>query len=712
MNYTVNTGGNKILHPKRKSRFILLLVFFVLISSFALYSDTAEQVERYRYALGLFQRGLFDESARVLKRLINDPAPFSQLDGAIFWLAECKYRYEDYSNAIKYYEKLIKEHPNSQFKDRAAYGLGWAHTENNNPLSAVEAYLMVSRQDIDLWIDANFKAGHLMMKYDMEPARTVEIYEKLLKEDRITKSQRFEAHLQAGISQFNRSIFAMAYEHFKKALELTPEDKKQPLLFYTAESLFRYRQYKQAAKYYKKVIDLIPTTSLAQKSAYSLAWCFINTQKHEKAVTLFEQQASNPHSVVRDDSLTNLVELLMNMQDFEKAITWAQKASRLLPEPQKPPMAYIAALALARTGSYIDSLEALKKFVADYPQDKRKNEAIYQKGLVLIALGEFKRAYTKFNRVSKSASDKEIVERAIYRMGECEFNQGNIMRATKYFRRVISDFESGNARFDALYQLGELAYMQSQFDDAINAFSVIIDSGNPLSSQALFRSGEVFMMAGDNESAVAHFEEYINRYPDGELNEDALFKKGVALVDSGQSGRALAIFSQLLDGDSYFKQEARYNIAQIAEEMENYPLAIQNYRALVEDEPEHPLASRAKRSIGISFYKMNDYESAIGEFRKVLTNYPPTDAAIPESRYWLGKSIIMSGEIEDGILEILRVPVFHSDTIYAAKAYVAAAKGYEKLGDSIRAKAMWNKVLLSNPTGELEILAREHINKD
>jgi tetratricopeptide (TPR) repeat protein len=95
--------------------------------------DTPEQTQQYRYALGLVQRHLHDEAIRVLDRLLSDPAPFSQRDGATFWLAECYYRRNEFPKAIGLYSQLLRAFPTSTFRDRAAYGLGWAHTKNNNP---------------------------------------------------------------------------------------------------------------------------------------------------------------------------------------------------------------------------------------------------------------------------------------------------------------------------------------------------------------------------------------------------------------------------------------------------------------------------------------------------------------------------------------------------------------------------------------------------
>ncbi|MGM0600808.1 MAG: hypothetical protein ACQETH_13440, partial [Candidatus Rifleibacteriota bacterium] len=85
---------------RKNKSFIFCLLIASIISIFAisapLKADTPEQTEQYRYALGLIQRHLYEEASRVLTRLLEEPAPFSQADGAIFWLAESEYRQKNY----------------------------------------------------------------------------------------------------------------------------------------------------------------------------------------------------------------------------------------------------------------------------------------------------------------------------------------------------------------------------------------------------------------------------------------------------------------------------------------------------------------------------------------------------------------------------------------------------------------------------------------
>lgn len=710
--------GESVVHTLSNFKLSSRLMAVILLSlclNFALAgiarADTPEQREQYRYALGLVQRQLYEEAAKVLSRILSEPKVFSQSDGALFWLAECEYRQKNYVKSAGLYNKLLKDYPASIFKDRAAYGLAWSHTHDNNPKSAVEAFSKVTRSDLPLWIDANLKRGFLMVKFNMDTEQTIRNYEELLKENTLTDAQRFECHLQAGVGKFNQSIFKQALEHFSKALDKCPADKKQALQFYIAESHFRMKDYAAAATEYANTIALGTESQLGQKSAYSLAWCHIRLSEPTKAVALFEKQAGNPSSVVRKDSIKNLVDLLMNLHEYQKAVEWVTRSAGALDEKDRPELEFIKGLALSRTGEFESSLRSFAEFLKKYPKSNKANEAHYQSGLVNISLGRFKEAIENFEKVTSEKVDPDTREKAIYRIGECWFNLGNITLAGDHFNKVIKQFPKGKARFDALYQLGELAYLQNSYADALTAFEAITASGNELAPQAAFRAGEVLMKAGRHTEAITRFQQYIDQNPKGKLKEDALFKIGLSWLELKDQGQALAAFSQLMDATGYFRQEARFHIAEIARSLGNHPLAIQHYKAITTEEPNHPLASQARRAAGISLFSMNDFKAAIESFASILKDYPATDAAIPETRLWLGKSLIASGETDNGILEILKVPVLYPGCAHIAEAYAEAARGYQKLQNVNKSRMMYEEVLKAQPTPELRAEAEAALKK-
>ena len=686
-------------------------MFCCISANLCFAADTPEQTEQYRYAMGLIQRQLYEEAAKVLSNILSEPRVFSQSDGALFWLGQCEYSQKNYVKAAGYYQKLLKDYPNSQFRDRAAYGLGWSHTSDNNPKSAAEAFSKVSKKDIELWKDARLKRGYIMVKYKMDTDQIIRNYEELLEEPSLTEQQKYECHLQIGIGKYDQSIYRQALEHFELAIQSCPADKKQAIKFYISESYFRLKDYVRASSEYSETIALGPDTAIGQKSAYSLSWCYINLQQADKALILLVKQADNPKSVVQKECAQNAIDLLMNMHKYTEAIEKIDKYINSFSEKEQESLLYIKALALSRLGDNEKSLKAFADFKKKFSNSPKRDEATYQSGLVLISMSRFKDAIKTFDTISSEKTEPDIREKAIYRIGECYFNLTNITEAGNAFNKVIKLFPQGKTRIDALYQLGELAYMQNSYADALTAFEAIAAGKNELSLQALFRCGEVLMKSGDYQGAIKKFKEYLTKAPKGKLAEDALFKTGLCWQELKDDAKALAAYSQLMNSQGYFRQEARFNIAEIARSVNNYTLAIQHYKAIISEDPKHPLAVTSKKASGICLYAMKDYEGAKETFTQILKDYPSTDLVIPETRLWLGRTLIASKDTENGILELLKVPVLYPKCEHIATAYIEAARAYNELQKPDKAKKMYSEVLKSNPTPEQKKEAEEATKK-
>jgi len=96
---------------------------------------------------------------------------------------------------------------------------------------------------------------------------------------------------------------------------------------------------------------------------------------------------------------------------------------------------------------------------------------------------------------------------------------------------------------------------------------------------------------------------------------------------------------------------------------------------------------------------MKDFAGAEEAFRAILRDYPASDAAIPETRLWLGRTLVSLNKADDGIIEFLNVPIMYPKSLHHAEAYAEAARAYDKLGRRDKARRMWGEVLRLQPNG-------------
>ena len=101
------------------------------------------------------------------------------------------------------------------------------------------------------------------------------------------------------------------------------------------------------------------------------------------------------------------------------------------------------------------------------------------------------------------------------------------------------------------------------------------------------------------QTAIVEFQDIINRYPDSKLTENC-----------------------------------HYWIAQSYFNMKDYPRAAEVFKAVIGDRRFNHKDDDASIMLGITYYRMNDFNAALLEFQNFITNYPDSEYKNKIS-YWI-----------------------------------------------------------------------------
>lgn len=687
-----------------KIKYLITLILF-LFSLHSLLSftnnDSPDLLQQYRFAIGLIQRKLFSEAERVLVNILNDNSPFSYRDSALFWLGECYYKNKKYNLAIATYNELLKKFPNSKLYNKAAYNLAWCYISDNNPKSAIDSFYLVTKSDLDLYKDSRLKIAFLKIKYNYSKEDVELIYDDILKLPNLTESDKFDAYFQLGIIKFNEGLYNEALKNFIEASKFKSQPKYEYSLYYLAESYFRIKEFDNAIQYFTQLITNKSTSSdLRDRALYSLAWCYLKKNNFELAIEKLEEIIKNSSTQILQEAVVTLVEVYINAKKYNEAISLITKYSPKLSEVKSAELQFIKALALSRLGEFEKAITSFKDFLNNFPNHIKIYEAKYQIALILISQNKYEDAIKELDPLVRKNIPPNIREKSIYRLGECHYNLGNYKKAKEYFERVIKEYPEGIAKLDALYQLAEIAYQQNDYNSALEAFKTISETDSELSSQAMFRCGEVLMKISNFIDAIKIFNDFIKKFPKDQLLEEAYYKLGLCHLELNDLSNAIAAFSNLINSKNYLRYEARYQIAEISKKVQNFPLAIQHYKAILSENPNHPLSPKIKLELAKALYNIKEFDATIKILKDIIKNKSESFNH-PEAQLWLGKCLQEQQNLNDAILELLKVPILYPNSKFIAEAYANAAKAYQKLGNKQKAIEMWQNVLKSNPSPEL-----------
>ena len=219
---------------------------------------------------------------------------------------------------------------------------------------------------------------------------------------------------------------------------------------------------------------------------------------------------------------------------------------------------------------------------------------------------------------------------------------------------------------DARYYLGESLIQQREFAQAAIAFEQFMTEhpSDPRLARATFRAGEAQMLAGNEEIAEPLLKQFVDRYPQHQLNECALYYLGDLAT----------------------------------KHVENANTAIAYYEQLIDAFPDGRNTPNARLAVAVQHYRVGQVDTALTMLRELDSEYAgePKRATAnlhARIRYWLGVAQLANQNFLGAANSLLTVPEVTADQPLAAAATFFAAEAYRADGQFEEADRFYRTTL-------------------
>jgi tol-pal system protein YbgF len=91
--------------------------------------DPVKEQQSYQKAFNLLKAGRYDQAAKAFQEFLGEYPTGQYSDNAQYWLGESYYVTRNFENAMREFEKLVNEHPDSQKLTHALLKIGYIHDE-------------------------------------------------------------------------------------------------------------------------------------------------------------------------------------------------------------------------------------------------------------------------------------------------------------------------------------------------------------------------------------------------------------------------------------------------------------------------------------------------------------------------------------------------------------------------------------------------------
>ncbi len=401
-----------------------------------------------------------------------------------------------------------------------------------------------------------------------------------------------------------------AVEAYRQVIDVgsVAEDFKSLVQFQVAETRFLAKEYGEAAKEYKRYVELFPETKEAGKAYFYAGWSEFNTKEYDQSIeTLNGMLAAYPQDRYAPDSQFRIASALYEKGDYAQAVEMTQVV--LDKYPNSPVIAqalYLKANAYDQMGR---DAEAIKAY--------RDVRDLYDRMFELLR-GSFREG-----KNVDFENYRQLFETSSLRVAE-------IFRKTDQFeeayQELIAAQETAEERFykaKVQMRIGDNYMEWNKFDEAWTAYNQVIElyGDTPYPPNAQYQKGEAKYFAGDYAAAREDYLQLLEDYPDSDtgLRSAALYSAGWSAEKFGGVDQAIASYTQAVDNFPRSDQAplCLLRIARLSYEQQKVDEAIEAYKAITESYQDTRHTADAYYGLGILYRDEDRKDEAVAAFSKV-----------------------------------------------------------------------------------------------
>ncbi len=661
---------------------------------------------RYKslYKLGIiyFEEGMYDESRKNLKKLLDEYPETEHTGSALYWIGESYTKQNRLQEAISFLEEAVNNKRNNKYIDYTIYTLASAYEKTGDYEKAVHYYdqLLSYHGDSPLALSAQIRIGICYFK---------------LKD------------YQSSILELNNP-----------SLTSLPSDTYAESLYLLANSYYRVKEYDNAERTYNAVIESFPSSDVFRDSKYGLAWCYFQQNKFNEAYSVFNSISEG------DDTIA--VKSFYWKAEAKRYSGKVDEAFRLYEEFLKryPGSGLAEAVRYQLGGYYFENRDYINS--ESYLTAASKSDVPGVRARALTMLGEVslnKKDYNNAVNRFKDAIDVidvkgEITNRAKLGLGTTYYYQGNYNDAVDYLKRL--DEPGNGVENDKInFYLAESYYALGKYSDALKSYNSISSDDTLLAGQALYGKAYCYFNLNNFGNAAELFSDFVKKHRKNKRVVDArlrladsyyatknyaaasriykdLFASNTTSIDNpygyyqfaqalykaGNTDEAMAEFNNLQKKfpQSDYAQGSLYTIGWIYFQKENFREAIAKYHELMKVYPSSSLVPLAWYSIGDSYFNQAKYDSAIANYEKVITLFP-SSGYVFDAVNGIQYSYVAKNEPEKAVQLIDNFVSKNPGLSFSDQLFFKKGETYYSMREYEKAKLSYKEFVSNYPSSKL-----------
>jgi TolA-binding protein len=505
---------------------------------------THSQVPAARFALGICRYRLqeYEQAITDLTPVIRD-VKFPQRDEALVVIGHCNFTLKKYPEAVAAFDDLLERHPQSKQLESASItrlkAMYLAATQTAEPRQANNRYVHAAaaaeefckrfRESADI-PTARLLQG-LAQQHGDKPDEGLQTLANLARDHR-DSPVAIDALFALGQAMESQGKLDEAAERYRAMAAAAPAARQPEATYSLGAVLYRQAKYDDAAKAFAAALTADPKGPFASRAHLQLGLSYVGGRRTAEArkiliplsQTTGEDAAAAAYGLAQCD---------MAERNYAAAITALDKALK-----QNPPattarqIAIDRAICLAEVGRHEEAARAFADFADAHPRTPQYEEAIYRQAFSLHQLGRYEQSHDLCRQV---ATSQQFIPAARELDAENLFLLGRFPEATKAYAALLDAAPAGDARRSRFaLRLGQCAYSQRDYARAIELLQPLAKdpklAADPLLSRAAFIVGDALLQQEKYSEAADALKNYVAAGRDRADLPEAQYKLAFAQI--------------------------------------------------------------------------------------------------------------------------------------------------------------------------------------
>lgn len=547
-------------------------------------------------------------------------------EDALYNYAKLSYElsYSPFNEAVKAFNKYIKQYPESERLDEAYTYLGKVYLSTKNykdALTSLEQIKDINTNELKMAYQrvAYFRGLELCIDLDYEEA--VKHFDKSLNN-----------------SEHNKTIKALSY-------------------YWRGEAYYKLARFNDAISSYNDFLLTDGAFELQEYvlAHYNLGYSFFKKTDYDEAISWFRKFLSyieKKKSKVIGDTYIRIADCYFIQTKYQDAIDYYDKAVNISADDADYAM-FQKGFTCGLLNENNQKIIILNQLITDYSASQYVDDALFELGLSYVTIDAPEIAVNSYQTILDNHENSSYVKMALLQLGLIYYNQDNNEEAIEVYKQVIADYpgtpESKNALLGLKNIYVDISDVETYFD-YVKDLGEFADISLSEQDSLTYVEAEKLYMDGDCERSGEMFENYIKKFKEGTYILNAHFYKADCNYKTEKTEEALASYNFVISRPkNMFTEPALLRAARLNYKLKQYQEAVSNYIKLEKvAEVKSNVTESLTGQMRCNFY-LGKYDEAVDAANSILIGEKISDEIFRESHYILAQSYLKKNDPESAL---------------------------------------------------------------